>query len=166
MYVFRVWIDFLGTHKLRRETLIYSWLHFFVFGYFEKLRCRENAVTSCLKCNGKKGSLTLPQLRSIGMKLSREPFVPTQHELAARASRMVPRKVHPVWAPYLGLPPKVSSSSNCSGDAKHPSRSRGKDEEWYFENELWGRSYPVAWADREFFFCAKFLGPLLTGCKI
>ena len=99
-------------------------------------QCRENAVTSCLKCNGKKGSLTLPQLRSIGMKLCREPFVPTQYELAARASRMVPRKVHPVWAPYLGLPPKVVSSSNGGGDAKHSSKYRGKDEEWYFEDAL------------------------------
>lgn len=43
------------------------------------------------------------QLASIGMKLLRNPFVPTQFELAAIAGRMLPRRVHPTWAPFLGL---------------------------------------------------------------
>jgi len=63
----------------------------------------ENTVTSCKKCNGRKGSLTVSQLRSVGMKLLREPVVPSSYELAAVAGRMMPRRVHPTWAPYLGM---------------------------------------------------------------
>jgi hypothetical protein len=65
--------------------------------------CRENAVTSCLKCNGRKGSMPVSKLSSIGMKLLQEPRCPTQMELAARAARMVPKRVHPTWKPYLGI---------------------------------------------------------------
>jgi 5-methylcytosine-specific restriction endonuclease McrA len=63
----------------------------------------ENAVTSCRCCNGRKGSLPVSQLRQVNMKLAREPFVPTQFQLAAIAGRMVPAKVHATWQPYLGL---------------------------------------------------------------
>jgi len=35
------------------------------------------------------------------MKLTREPFVPTQFQLASIASRMIPQRVHPTWEPYL-----------------------------------------------------------------
>lgn len=38
-----------------------------------------------------------------GMKLIREPRVPTKLELAREAEKMVPRSVHPTWRPYLGL---------------------------------------------------------------
>lgn len=63
----------------------------------------ENAVTSCLKCNGRKGSLTVNQLKSVGMKLNREPVTPTQYQLHKIAGRMLPAKrVHPAWMPYLG----------------------------------------------------------------
>ena len=66
------------------------------------------------------------------MKLSREPFVPTQYELAARASRMVPRRVHPVWAPYLGLQHKpVSNGGNMSS-----SSSSCSEEGWFFEDAI------------------------------
>jgi hypothetical protein len=80
---------------------------------------RENAVTCCKKCNGRKGSLTVPELRSVGMKLLNEPRVPTQMELAARAARMVPRRVHPTWRPYMGLastPSNFNSYSSKTGD--------------------------------------------------
>jgi 5-methylcytosine-specific restriction endonuclease McrA len=63
----------------------------------------ENAVTSCRNCNGRKGSLPVSDLRQVNMKLSREPFIPTQFQLAAIAGRMVPAKVHATWQPYLGL---------------------------------------------------------------
>lgn len=63
---------------------------------------RENTVASCKKCNGRKGSLLPQDLRSVGMKLLREPFVPSKFELAAEAAKLTPRKVHPTWAPYLG----------------------------------------------------------------
>ena len=72
-------------------------------------RCRggrlhwENAVTCCRKCNGRKGSLDLSELKGrLGMHLLRPPRTPTQYELAATASRMLPRRVHPTWEPYLG----------------------------------------------------------------
>lgn len=43
------------------------------------------------------------------MKLQREPWCPTQIELAARAARMVPKRVHPTWKPYLGIAIRPSS---------------------------------------------------------
>lgn len=75
---------------------------------------RDNAVTSCLKCNGRKGSMPVSKLSSIGMKLLNVPRCPSQMELAARAARMVPKRVHPTWKPYLGIAKRPSSGS--SGD--------------------------------------------------
>jgi 5-methylcytosine-specific restriction endonuclease McrA len=73
----------------------------------------ENAVTSCRKCNGRKGSLAVKDLRQVNMKLAREPRVPTQFQLAAIAGRMMPARVHASWEPYLGLAagPKTTSTS-------------------------------------------------------
>jgi 5-methylcytosine-specific restriction endonuclease McrA len=62
----------------------------------------SNAVTSCRRCNGRKGSLDVGEISRLGMRLVREPRTPTQYELAATASRMLPRRVHPAWEPYLG----------------------------------------------------------------
>jgi 5-methylcytosine-specific restriction endonuclease McrA len=64
----------------------------------------ENTVTCCRKCNGRKGS-TLPSdlLQVKGMRLIREPQVPSKFQLAAEAEKMVPRSVHSTWRPYLGL---------------------------------------------------------------
>jgi 5-methylcytosine-specific restriction endonuclease McrA len=61
----------------------------------------ENAVTCCNKCNCRKGSLSVDQLPNVGMKLTRKPYCPTQFQLAAIASRMLPQKVHPTWEPFL-----------------------------------------------------------------
>jgi len=73
-------------------------------------RCRggrlqwTNAVTSCRPCNGKKGSLPVERLRQVGMRLLRQPRVPSQMQLASIAGRMKPtRGVHPTWEPYLGV---------------------------------------------------------------
>ena len=89
---------------------------------------RENAVTSCTKCNGRKGSLPVSELRSVGMRLIREPRCPTQMELAARSARMVPKRVHPTWKPYLGI---IEASSK--------QYAKGGDEQFiddrYFEEE-------------------------------
>ena len=63
----------------------------------------SNVVTSCRKCNSRKGSVPPHKLRSIGMKVINEPRVPTQWELAAVAGKMMPRRVHPTWEPYLGF---------------------------------------------------------------
>lgn len=88
----------------------------------------ENAVTSCTKCNGRKGSLPVSELRSVGMRLIREPRCPTQMELAARSARMVPKRVHPTWKPYLGI---IEASSK--------QYAKGGDEQFiddrYFEEE-------------------------------
>eukprot|EP00591_Stephanopyxis_turris_P010234 CAMPEP_0195516114 /NCGR_PEP_ID=MMETSP0794_2-20130614/6938_1 /TAXON_ID=515487 /ORGANISM="Stephanopyxis turris, Strain CCMP 815" /LENGTH=296 /DNA_ID=CAMNT_0040644631 /DNA_START=593 /DNA_END=1483 /DNA_ORIENTATION=- len=68
----------------------------------------DNTVTCCLKCNGRKGSLPLAALSSVGMKLLRMPRVPSMYDLNAEAGKMAPRKVHPTWAPYL-TPSYISS---------------------------------------------------------
>lgn len=69
----------------------------------------ENAVTSCRTCNGRKGSLTVDRLKSVGMKLSRRPRVPTQFQLHSVATKMLPSRVHPTWAPYLGVEADVQT---------------------------------------------------------
>jgi hypothetical protein len=66
-------------------------------------RYRTNTVTSCRKCNGKKGSTPPHELKFIGMKLVREPRIPSKWELAANAEKMVPKRVHPTWRPFLGM---------------------------------------------------------------
>ena len=63
----------------------------------------ENTVTSCRKCNGRKGSLLPSELHIVGMQLKSKPRRPSLFELAAEAQKFVPRTVHPTWAPYLGL---------------------------------------------------------------
>eukprot|EP00543_Licmophora_paradoxa_P002772 CAMPEP_0202446588 /NCGR_PEP_ID=MMETSP1360-20130828/5104_1 /ASSEMBLY_ACC=CAM_ASM_000848 /TAXON_ID=515479 /ORGANISM="Licmophora paradoxa, Strain CCMP2313" /LENGTH=319 /DNA_ID=CAMNT_0049063153 /DNA_START=160 /DNA_END=1119 /DNA_ORIENTATION=- len=63
----------------------------------------ENAVTSCRVCNGRKGSKLVSELKHIGMKLAREPFVPTQYQLHAIASKLLPKQVHPTWVPFLPM---------------------------------------------------------------
>ena len=60
-----------------------------------------NAVACCKHCNGRKGSLAVSELRRVGMKLHREPFVPSQYQLASIAGRMLPRQVHETWEPYM-----------------------------------------------------------------
>ena len=77
----------------------------------------ENTVTCCKKCNGKKSNTPLEELGSIGMKLNRLPTCPTQVELAAKSARMIPKRVHPTWKPYLGIQerPAPSSASGASG---------------------------------------------------
>ena len=77
----------------------------------------ENAVTSCRACNGRKGSMDLSEIKSVGMRLRRAPRIPTQYELAATASRMLPRRVHPTWEPYLGITSSTSSSSSSSSSS-------------------------------------------------
>ena len=36
------------------------------------------------------------------MKLRTEPRAPSRRELAGKAGKMLPRKVHPTWQPYMG----------------------------------------------------------------
>lgn len=60
----------------------------------------KNAVTCCKHCNGRKGCLPVTNLPG-DMKLANDPIIPSQYQLAATASRMLPRYVHPTWAPYL-----------------------------------------------------------------
>lgn len=93
----------------------------------------ENAVTCCKKCNGRKGSTPLSDIgKEKGMKLLRKPRCPTQMELAAISGRMVPKRVHPTWKPYLGIQERPAPSTKGSNGEKG-------DEEFiddrYFENE-------------------------------
>lgn len=44
-----------------------------------------------------------PTFFSCSMRLKREPRVPTKWELAANAEKMVPKKVHSTWKPFLGM---------------------------------------------------------------
>jgi len=87
-----------------------------------------NVVTCCHACNGRKGSLPLSHLGQVGMKLQgRAPRIPSQYELAAVANRMLPRRVHPTWEPYLGISnnqrPNPSSGSNGAGGPSSKSSS-------------------------------------------
>ena len=56
--------------------------------------------------------MPVTELRAIGMRLIREPKCPTQMELAAKAARMVPRRVHPTWKPYLGIDVATHGTGN------------------------------------------------------
>ena len=50
------------------------------------------------------------------MKIVREPRVPTKWELATRAEKMVPRRVHQTWKPFLGMDMTPESEDNDSGE--------------------------------------------------
>ena len=86
----------------------------------------ENAVTACSPCNGKKGSRAVSELRSIGMRLLRPPRIPTQYELAAISGRMVPRKVHPTWEPFLAIATASSSVGGSGGNGGSTRKQQNK----------------------------------------
>lgn len=92
----------------------------------------ENAVTCCKTCNGLKGSSPLSEIGHKGMELIRKPRRPTQMELAAILGRMVPKRVHPTWKPYLGIQERHVASNDASNEKE-------RDEEFiddrYFEEE-------------------------------
>jgi hypothetical protein len=67
------------------------------------------------------------QLRSKGMKLIRQPRIPTKFELAKQAGRMVPRRVHPSWRPFL------QGYVKDDDDEEQKSASVGDDSRKYFE---------------------------------
>jgi len=80
--------------------------------------------------------MPVTELRSIGMRLIREPSCPTQMELAAKAARMVPRRVHMTWKPFIGItdprgPKKQqqqsSSSSSAATQQKGTMKTTNKD---------------------------------------
>jgi hypothetical protein len=54
--------------------------------------------------------MMVKDLKSVGMRLHRNPRVPSRQELAAKAGKMLPRKVHPTWEPYLGIAHEVQPS--------------------------------------------------------
>lgn len=61
----------------------------------------ENVVTCCRTCNGRKGCLEVNQLKSVGMKLLKEPRAPSTYELSALAGKLLPRRIHSTWIPYM-----------------------------------------------------------------
>ena len=66
------------------------------------------------------------------MKLYREPICPSNMELAAKAARMVPRRVHPTWKPYLGI---VEQSPNNKAYRATIGDEQSIDDS-YFEQEV------------------------------
>lgn len=93
----------------------------------------ENAVTCCKKCNCRKGSTPLAEIGRKGMQLNRTPRCPSQMELAAISGRMVPKRVHPTWKPYLGIQERPAASSTDASNGK-----KGDEEfidDRYFEEE-------------------------------
>lgn len=72
-----------------------------------------------MKCNGRKGCLRPNELHRVGMELKSRPKCPTLYELAASASNFVPRRVHPTWAPFLGM--TLVSGGGGGGGASSPS---------------------------------------------
>ena len=85
----------------------------------------QNAVSSCRKCNGRKGSVHPKKLRSIGMRVLQEPRVPTQWELASMAGKMVPKKVHATWQPYLGVITAEPEDTEGTSMTKSYSKKKG-----------------------------------------
>ena len=73
--------------------------------------------------------MPVSELKSIGMKLLREPRCPSQIELAGRAARMVPKRVHPTWKPYLGIAERPPASTPREGDEDYI-------DDRYFEEEV------------------------------
>lgn len=65
-----------------------------------------------------KGSKTLKELKSVGMKLVKEPKVPSQYELASIAGRMLPRRVHPTWKPFLGLDARPLARKDATSSSR------------------------------------------------
>lgn len=57
-----------------------------------------NVVAACSPCNLRKGSATLRQSR---MRLSRDPYRPTVHQLLAAGRRFPPNYLHESWADFL-----------------------------------------------------------------
>jgi len=88
----------------------------------------ENAATCCKRCNGRKGSLRPAELHRVGMELKSKPRCPTLFELAAEAQKFVPRRVHPTWAPYLGISSKsavVIGNTGATSDEDGGNSSNG-----------------------------------------
>ena len=88
----------------------------------------ENAATCCKRCNGRKGSLRPTELHRVGMELKSKPRCPTLFELAAEAQKFVPRRVHPTWAPYLGISSKsavVIGNAGATSDEDGGNGSNG-----------------------------------------
>jgi len=83
----------------------------------------DNAVSCCSKCNSKKGHKLPYELKHIGMKLQCQPRMPSMYELSIEASRLLPRKIHPTWEPYLGM------MENRRGTAADVSSKKGLERE-------------------------------------
>jgi len=71
-------------------------------------------------------------LRSVGMQLIRQPRCPSKYELAAEAGKMVPRRVHPTWKPFLGIDDDDEDDKGYGeGNASSP---LGNDSRKYFDS--------------------------------
>lgn len=57
-----------------------------------------NLVTSCIECNQRKGDKTLRELRPLGMRLHRQPRVPSTQDLQVKRQSDV--YLHPHWRDF------------------------------------------------------------------
>ena len=63
----------------------------------------SNVVAACTHCNNKKGDMPMGKVgKRFGMKLIREPRVPTYFDLQAQARHFPPKFLHESWEAYLG----------------------------------------------------------------
>eukprot|EP00618_Florenciella_parvula_P002405 CAMPEP_0119543044 /NCGR_PEP_ID=MMETSP1344-20130328/53913_1 /TAXON_ID=236787 /ORGANISM="Florenciella parvula, Strain CCMP2471" /LENGTH=297 /DNA_ID=CAMNT_0007587317 /DNA_START=105 /DNA_END=994 /DNA_ORIENTATION=- len=60
-----------------------------------------NVVAACQSCNNKKGDLPLSKIGRLGMRLLKEPRVPSHYELQAQGRHFPPKVMHPTWNDYL-----------------------------------------------------------------
>lgn len=61
----------------------------------------ENCVAACPACNVRKGSLSLAEIKPLGMRLARQPFAPSWYALQRNAREFQPQGLHEDWADYM-----------------------------------------------------------------
>ena len=84
----------------------------------------ENIVTSCSKCNVRKGSRSLKELPP-DMQLRRKPHVPTWPELHHNSRSFPPKVMHRDWALYLGCEPEEGGGGEVAGG-----QASGGEDDW------------------------------------
>ena len=75
-------------------------------------------------------------LKQVGMKLQKEPRAPSRRELAAKAGKMLPRKVHPTWQPYLGFDTEEQQSRQSNKEEATSTKESSKTKQPEKEKEL------------------------------
>ena len=98
-----------------------------------------NCVASCAKCNARKGSRPLGELRSIGMALLDYPVIPNKSQLNALAFEHFPipsQRVHSTWRSYLGMEDMEPAADNAVTDVSSQVFPEGMTSADYWHVEL------------------------------